>query len=54
MLPYYSLFNQHDLAKGDTKNVSRVLLVGVILAGAYFNAKYIYSAFSIDCESITV
>lgn len=35
------------------KNVSRVLLVGVILAGAYFNAKYIYSAFSIDCESIT-
>lgn len=35
------------------KQISRVLLLGVILVGAYLNAKYIYSAFPINCESIS-
>ncbi len=44
-----------DLAwkKPWTKKISRAVLICVFVLGAFWNAKYIYSAFAIRCESIS-
>jgi len=34
-------------------NLSRLLIVGIIIVGVWFNIKYIYNAYEIECQSIT-
>lgn len=42
----YTVINREVLLK-----ISRILIVGVIVIGFYFNSKYIYNQFEITCES---
>jgi hypothetical protein len=35
------------------KVISRLIIVGVVVVGLWFNIKYIYNAYELDCESKT-
>jgi hypothetical protein len=35
------------------KKISRIIIVGVVIVGMWWNIKYVYNAYELNCESKT-
>jgi hypothetical protein len=43
-----TIFNKNWL-----KKISQIVIIGVVAVGMWWNIKYIYNAYEIECQSIT-
>lgn len=51
-LMFPSLVNTIFVKKWLT-NISRLFIVGIIIVGIWFNIKYVYNAYEVECENLT-